>query len=126
MTESNNFKSRNVQITSSLQQVSYGTDPINLKKSYNMWNLTEDSVDGIHCSLIRSSIANQPLRICKGYVRWGGFVPYVICDDLNPSVLPHCHTRVVGSEVDSDRRTFSFPSHNIYLTRIKTLLREST
>nr|GMD50846.1 40S ribosomal protein S15a-1 [Ipomoea batatas]GMD57580.1 40S ribosomal protein S15a-1 [Ipomoea batatas] len=73
--------------------------------------LTENGVSRVHGDLVLSSVADEALGIGERHVRRRGPVPLVISDDLDAIMLPNADARVGGSEIDSDRRSFAFSSH---------------
>ncbi|KAH7437991.1 hypothetical protein KP509_05G100000 [Ceratopteris richardii] len=71
-----------------------------------MEELTENCVDRIHGHLVLRSIAYQVFRISKGNAGRGSTVPLIIGDNLHTIILPDAHTRVGGTKVDINSRTF--------------------
>ena len=91
-------------------------DPIsrqiqNEGRNKNIQRLTKHSVDGIHGDLVLCGISNETLWVGERDIRRSSSVTLVVCDDLDPVVLPNPHARVRRPEIDSDRRPFALASH---------------
>ena len=82
-----------------------------MKQRTELRDLTEDGVGRVHGDLVLSRITDQTLRIGKSDVRRRRSVTLVVSYDLNTVVLPYSDAGVRGSEIDSDRWTFSFSGH---------------
>jgi len=73
---------------------------------------TKDGVGRVHSDLILGSVADQPFSISEGHIRRRRSVTLIIGYDLNTIMLPHSNTRVCCTEINSDRRSFSFSGHS--------------
>jgi hypothetical protein len=71
----------------------------------------ENSVGGVHGDLILGCITDQPFGVSESHVGRSRTVSLVIGDDLNTIVLPHTNARIGGTEIDTDRRTFTLAGH---------------
>ena len=72
---------------------------------------TKNRVDGVHCDLVLGSISNEMLYIIKSDIGGSDLIPLIIRVDFHPIVLPHSHTRVCHSQIDSDHFSLVFTSH---------------
>lgn len=73
--------------------------------------LTENSVGRVHSDLVLGGISDQPLSICESDIGRSSPVTLIVSYDFNTIMLPNADAGVRRSEIDSDRRTFTFTSH---------------
>lgn len=67
----------------------------------------EYSVVRVHGHLVLGGIADQTLSVSEANVARGGTVTLIISDDLYLTVLKHTDARVGGSQINTDRWSFS-------------------
>mmetsp|Transcript_7714 Transcript_7714/g.23772 ORF Transcript_7714/g.23772 Transcript_7714/m.23772 type:complete len:316 (+) Transcript_7714:1455-2402(+) len=67
----------------------------------------EDGVRGVHGHLVLGGVTDQTLGVGEGDVRRGGTVTLVVGDHFAAIVLPDSHTRVGGTQIDTDARSLN-------------------
>mmetsp|Transcript_3472 Transcript_3472/g.5416 ORF Transcript_3472/g.5416 Transcript_3472/m.5416 type:complete len:153 (+) Transcript_3472:1636-2094(+) len=72
----------------------------------------EYSIRWVACGLVLCCITNDSLTITiPGDVRWCNSIAHIVRAYLNPSILPHSHTAIGGTEINSN--TWSFNTSTI-------------
>mmetsp|Transcript_68940 Transcript_68940/g.143936 ORF Transcript_68940/g.143936 Transcript_68940/m.143936 type:complete len:120 (-) Transcript_68940:74-433(-) len=64
----------------------------------------ENSVFGIACHLVLSSVTNQTFGVGEGNIGGSSAVALIVGDNFDAIVLPHTDTGISCAKVDADRR----------------------
>lgn len=72
---------------------------------------TKDGVERIHSDLVLGSVTDESFSISERDIGGRGPITLIISNNLNTIMLPNSNTRVSGTEIDTDGRTFSLSRH---------------
>ncbi|CAA7406321.1 unnamed protein product [Spirodela intermedia] len=82
---------------------------------------TEHGVHRVHGNLVLGGVADEALAVGEADIGRRGAVTLVVGDDLHTIVLPDPDARVGRTEINADRRTFSFSGHSAGKSRSENL-----